>query len=544
VPRVPAAFDVVVRGGTIYDGTGRDPYRGDLAIKGDGVAAVGVVAGRGTREIDATGLAVAPGFINMLSWATESLIEDGRSQSDIRQGVTLELFGEGWSMGPLNDQMKRDMREHQSDVKFDVAWNTLAGFLDHLVGRGISTNVASLVGATTVRINVLGHEDRPPTAPELDRMRSLVDRAMREGAIGVGSSLIYAPACFAKTDELVALCEVAARYGGLYTSHIRSETDGLVEAIDEVIEIVRRGGVRGEIYHLKQAGRTHWGKLDTVLEHIESARAAGLGVTADMYPYTAGATGLYAIMPPWVQEGGHDAWVKRLRDPAIRARVAEEMRRPAEGWENFLFSIDSPDGILLASLKNEKLKHLTGKTLGEVARMRGVTPEEAAIDLVVEDDSRVGAIYFTISEDNVKRQVQLPWMSFGSDAASLAPEGVFLRSNPHPRAYGTFARVLGHYSRDEGLIPLQEAVRRMTSLPAATMGIERRGTLAPGMYADVVVFDPASVRDHATYADPHRYSTGVAHVLVNGEQVIRDGEHTGATPGRVVRGRGVRVPQN
>ncbi len=536
-----AAFDLVVRGGTIYDGTGGDPYRGDLATRGDEVAAVGAVSGRGSREIDATGLAVAPGFINMLSWATESLLEDGRSQSDIRQGVTLELFGEGWSMGPLNDRMKRDMLERQSDVKFDVPWTTLGGFLDHLVKPGISTNVASLVGATTVRINVLGHEDRPPSPAELERMRALVDRAMRDGAIGVGSSLIYAPACFADTDELVALCEVAARHGGLYTSHIRSETDGLVEAIDEVIDIVKRTGVRGEIYHLKQAGRTHWGKLDVVLEHIEAARAAGLGVTADMYPYTAGATGLYAIMPPWVQEGGHDAWVQRLRDPAIRARVAEEMRRPAEGWENFLFSIDSPDGILLASLKNDKLKHLTGKTLGEVARMRGVTPEEAAIDLVVEDDSRVGAIYFTISEDNVKRQVQLPWMSFGSDAASLAPEGVFLRSNPHPRAYGTFARVLGHYSRDEGLMPLQEAVRRMTSFPAATMGIEKRGTLAAGMHADVVVFDPRAIKDHATYADPHRYSTGVAHVFVNGEQVIRDGEHTGATPGRVVRGRGAKA---
>lgn len=536
-----AEIDLVVRGGTIYDGSGGEPYRGDVATAGDRIAAVGSLSGRGAREIDASGLAVSPGFINMLSWATESLIEDGRSQSDIRQGVTLELFGEGWSMGPLNDRMKREMRERQSDVKFDVAWTTLGEFLGHLVSRGISTNVASLVGATTVRINVLGHEDRPPTPAELKQMRGLVDHAMRDGAIGVGSSLIYAPACFADTDELVALCEVAARHGGLYTSHIRSETDGLTEAIDEVIEIVRRSGVRGEIYHLKQAGRAHWGKLATVLEHIESARASGLGVTADMYPYTAGATGLYAIMPPWVQEGGHNEWVKRLRDPAIRARVAEEMRRPAEGWENFLHSIDSPDGILLASLKNEKLKHLTGKTLGEVAKMRGVTPEEAAIDLVVEDDSRVGAIYFTISEDNVRRQMQLPWMSFGSDAASLAPEGVFLRSNPHPRAYGTFARVLGHYSRDEGLVPLEEAVRRMTSFPAATMGIEGRGTLAAGMYADVVVFDPATVKDHATYADPHRYSTGVAHVLVNGEQVIRDGDHTGAKPGRVVRGRGARA---
>jgi N-acyl-D-amino-acid deacylase len=372
-------------------------------------------------------------------------------------------------------------------------------------------------------------------------MRGLVDEAMREGAIGVGSSLIYAPACFADADELAALCEVAARYRGLYTSHIRSETDGLLDAVDELIEIVRRTGVRGEIYHLKQAGRAHWGKLDTVLERIEAARDAGLGVTADMYPYTAGATGLYAIMPPWVQEGGHRAWVERLRDPGIRARVADEMRRPAEGWENFLHSVDSADGILLASFKSDRLKPLTGKTLGEVARMRRTGVEETAMDLVVEDDSRVGAIYFTISEENVRRQVRLPWMSFGSDAGSLAPEGVFLRSNPHPRAYGTFARVLARYVRDARLVPLEEAVRRMTSLPAATLGIEGRGRLARGMFADVVVFDPARVQDHATYTDPHRYATGVHHVLVNGVPVIHDGDHTGATPGRVVRGRGARA---
>ena len=532
------AYDLVVRSGTIYDGTGAAPYPGDVAVSGDTIAAVGVVDGRGEREIDATGLAVAPGFINMLSWATDSLIEDGRSQSDIRQGVTLEVFGEGWSMGPLSDVMKRQTRERQGDIKYEVVWETLGGFLDHLASRGIATNVASLVGATTVRIHVLGHEDRPPTPSELDRMRGLVDEAMREGAIGVGSSLIYAPACFARTDELVALCEVAARYGGLYTSHIRSETDGLMGAVNELLEIVRSTGVRGEIYHLKQAGRQHWPKLETVIERVEAARRSGLGVTADMYTYTAGATGLYAIMPPWVQEGGHRAWVERLRDPAIRARVVDEMRRLADGWENFLHSVESADGILLASLQSERLKHLTGKTLGEVARMRGVSPEEAAIDLVVEDDSRVGAIYFTMSEDNLRREVRLPWMAFGSDAGSLSPEGAFLRSNPHPRAYGTFARLLARYVRDEGLIPLEEAVRRLTSFPAATLGIERRGKLAVGMYADVVVFDPVHVQDHATYEEPHRYATGVVHVLVNGEPVIRDGEHTGAAPGRVVRGPG------
>jgi N-acyl-D-amino-acid deacylase len=533
--------DVVIRGGTVYDGTGGEPSEGDVAIDGDHVAVVGAVAGGGREEIDASGLAVAPGFINMLSWATESLIEDGRSQSDIRQGVTLEIFGEGWSMGPLTGAMRRERQERQGDIRFEIAWTTLAQYLDHLAGRGISCNVASLIGATTVRIHEVGYEDRPPTPDELRRMQELVRQAMREGALGVGSSLIYAPAVYAKTDELVALCAVAAEFDGLYTSHVRSEMEGGLAAIDEVIEIARRSGIRAEIYHLKQAGRQHWGDLDTEIERIEAARRDGLRVTADMYTYTAGATGLYATMPPWVQEGGHDAWVARLRDPRIRARVIDEMRRPAQGWENFLHAVDSPDGILLASFKNDALKPLTGKTVGEVARMRGRSPEDTIVDLVIEDDSRVGAIYFTISEDNVRRQIGLPWMSFGSDAASLAPEGVFLRSSPHPRAYGTFARLLGKYVREERVIPLAEAIRRLTTLPAANLGIERRGALAPGMFADVVVFDPARIQDHATYEHPHRYATGVAHVLVNGVAVLRDGEHTGARPGQVVRGRGARV---
>jgi N-acyl-D-amino-acid deacylase len=532
--------DVVIRGGTIFDGRGGDPREGDLAVDGDVIAAVGSVSGRGRTEIDARGLAVAPGFINMLSWATESLIEDGRSQSDIRQGVTLEIFGEGWSMGPLTGAMRRERQERQGDIRFEIAWTTLAQYLDHLAGRGISCNVASLVGATTVRIHEIGYEDRPPTPDELLRMQDLVRQAMREGALGVGSSLIYAPAVYARTDELVALCSAAAEFDGLYTSHVRSEMEGALAAIDEVIEIARRSGIRAEIYHLKQAGRRHWGDLETEIERIEAARREGLRVTADMYTYTAGATGLYATMPPWVQEGGHDAWVTRLRDPRIRARVIDEMRRPAQGWENFLHAVDSPDGILLASFKNDALKPLTGKTVGEVARSRGRSPEDTIVDLVIEDDSRVGAIYFTISEDNVRRQIGLPWMSFGSDAASLAPEGVFLRSSPHPRAYGTFARLLGKYVRDERVIPLAEAIRRLTTLPAANLGIERRGALAPGMFADVVVFDPAGIQDHATYEQPHRYATGVTHVLVNGVAVLRDGEHTDARPGRVVRGRGAR----
>lgn len=539
---MPAAYDLVLRAGTVVDGTGGEPYAGDVAVAGDRVAAVGRVEGRGETEIDADGLVVAPGFINMLSWATESLIEDGRSQSDIRQGVTLEVFGEGTSMGPLSDAMKRERLERQGDIRYEVTWTTLGQYLDGLVARGVSCNVASLIGATTVRVHVVGYDDRRATPAELDRMRALVDHAMREGALGVGSSLIYTPAAFADTDELVALCEAAARYGGLYTSHIRSEADRLLEAIDEVIAISRRAGIRAEIYHLKQAGRPAWARYHEAIGRIEAARAAGLPVTADMYPYTAGATGLYGVMPPWVQEGGHRAWVERLKDPAVRARLVEEMRRPGQGWENFLVAVGSPDSILLASFRGEALKPLTGKTLGEVARLRGTSPEETAMDLVVEDDSGVGAIYFHISDDNVRRQMVLPWVSFGSDAGSLAPEGVFLRSNPHPRAYGTFARVLARYVREERVVPLTEAVRRMTSLPAATLGIADRGRLAPGIYADVVAFDAARIQDHATYERPHRYATGVAHVLVNGVPVIRDGEHTGARPGRVVRGRGARVP--
>jgi N-acyl-D-aspartate/D-glutamate deacylase len=538
---MPDGFDIVIRGGAIYDGRGGEPFTGDVAVSGDRIAAVGKVDGRGAAEIDAHGMAVTPGFINMLSWATESLIEDGRSQSDIRQGVTLEVFGEGNSMGPFTGAMRKERIERQGDIRFEIPWTTLAEYLDHLVARGISCNVGSLIGATTVRVHEVGYADRPPTPEELTRMCELVRAAMRDGALGLGSSLIYAPAVYAKTDELVALCAAAAEYGGLYTSHVRSEMEGALEAVDEVVEIARRSGIRAEIYHLKQAGREHWGDLDIEIARIEAARAAGLAVTADMYTYTAGATGLYATMPPWVQEGGHSAWVARLRDERIRARVIDEMRRPAQGWENFLHAVDSPDGILLASFRSESLKPLTGKTIGEVARMRGRSAEDTIVDLVIEDDSRVGAIYFTISEDNVRRQVALPWMSFGSDAASLAPEGVFLRSSPHPRAYGTFARLLGLYVRDEGVVPLAEAVRRLTSLPARTLRLEGRGRLAPGMYADVVVFDPARIRDRATYERPHQYAAGVVHVLVNGTAVLRNGEHTGALPGRVVRGPGART---
>jgi N-acyl-D-amino-acid deacylase len=524
--------DVVLRGGTVYDGEGGMPYAADVAIDGDVIDAVmPAIADRGRAEIDVSGLAVAPGFINMLSWAIPSLIADGRAQSDVRQGVTCEIFGEGSSMGPLTEQMRRDHIDRQGDIKYDVPWTTLRQGLDHLVRLGVSVNVASFVGATTLRVHEVGYEDRPPSSAELERMRQLARHAMAEGALGVGSALIYTPGTFASTDELVALCETT---GGLYISHLRNEGDRLLEAVDELIEIAWRARVRAEIYHLKQAGRANWDKLPKVIERIEAARAAGIEVTADMYPYTAGATGLNAAMPPWVQEGGFNAWVARLREPAIRERVTREMRAPGRTWENLYLAAGGADGVLLVSFKNERLKPLTGRTLAEVARERAVTPEETAIDLVVEDQSRVGACYFVASEDNLRRQVALPWMSFGSDEAAPAPEGVFLRSNPHPRAYGTFARVLGHYVRDEGLIPLSEAIRRLTKLPAENLRLERRGTIARGQFADLVVFDPDGIRDHATYADPHRYATGVVHVFVNGTQVLRDGEHTGARPGRVL----------
>lgn len=535
----PAEFDVIVRGGTVYDGSGEAPRVADVGVLDDTVAAVGDLSTATARiEVDAAGLAVAPGFINMLSWATESLIEDGRGLSDIRQGVTLEVFGEGFSYGPLNEEMKEELLRRQTDIRYDVQWTTLGEYLEHLVERGISPNVASFVGATTVRIHELGHEDRAPTPQELQRMRELVRRAMEEGALGVGSSLIYAPAFYADTEELIALATAAGEYGGMYISHLRSEGNRLLEAVDELLAISREADVPAQIYHLKAAGRENWDKLDRVIEKVDSARAAGARITADMYTYTAGATGLDAAMPPWVQEGGHDAWVERLGDPAIRERVAREMAVPTDEWENLLLAAGSAENVLLVGFKQDSLKRYTGMSLAEVAEARGTSPEETAMELVVDDDSRVESVYFIMSEQNVRKKVALPWMSFDSDAAALAPEGVFLRSQPHPRAYGSFARLLARYVREEGVVSLEEAVRRLTSLPAENLGLRGRGRLAPGTFADLVVFDPKTVQDHATFEDPHQLATGVIHVFVNGEQVLRDGEHTGATPGRVVRGPG------
>lgn len=535
----PARYDVVIRNGMIYDGSGSAPRKGDVAIKGDRIAAVGDVGGgRGSIEIDAHGHGVAPGFINMLSWATETLIIDGRSESDIHQGVTLEVFGEGWSMGPLNEAMKRENLEQQTDFKYKIEWTTLGEYLDDLARRGISPNVASFVGAATVRIHELGYENRPPTAAELERMKDLVRQAMREGALGVGSALIYAPATYAATPELIELCKAAGEYGGMYITHMRSEGNHLLEAIDEVITIAREAGVPAEIYHFKAAGEANWPKMDAAIEKVNAARAAGLNISANMYTYSAGGTGLDAMIPPWAHEGGLKKMIERLRDPATRQRIVTEMRTPSESWENLGLLAGSPDRIILAAFGTNALKPLTGKTLGEVARMRGKSPEDTAIDLVIEDHGGTGAIFFLMSEENIRKGIAQPWVSFGSDEGSPAPEGVFLKSNPHPRAYGNVARLLRKYVREEKVISLQEAVRRLTSLPATTLKIDHRGLLQPGYYADVVVFDPDTVADHATYEKPHQYSTGVSDVFVNGVQVLRNGEHTGAKPGRVVRGPG------
>ncbi|HWJ59635.1 MAG TPA: D-aminoacylase [Sphingomicrobium sp.] len=537
--RPPASYSVLIKGGTIYDGSGGEPYRGDVALKGDRIVYVGPRApGRALRTVDASGKAVAPGFINMLSWAVESLIVDGRAMSDLMQGVTLEVFGEGNSMGPLTPEMKRLSVQRQDDIKYPIRWTSLAEYLDYLQRKGVSPNVASFIGATTVRVHELGEKDVDPTPEQLKRMQALVRNAMKEGAMGVGSSLIYAPANYAETPELIAITREAGKCGGMYISHMRSEANKLNEAIDELIAISRESGAPAEIYHFKQAGQPNWAKFDSAVAQVEKARGEGLKITADMYTYTAGATGLDAAMPPWVQSGGLEAWIERLKDPATRAKVIAEMRSPQTDWENLMRLTGSPDRVLFLGFKSAKLKPLTGKTLAEVAKMRGTSPEDTAIDLVIEDGSRVGTAYFLMNDDNVKRGTALPWMSFGSDEGGPAPEGVFLKSNSHPRAYGNVARLLGHYVRDEKSTSLASAVRRLTELPASNLKVRRRGSLKPGYYGDVVLFDPATVADHSTFEKPHQLATGVSDVFVNGVQVVRGGKHTGAKPGRVVRGPG------
>ena len=534
-------YDVILRGGTVYDGTGTPGRIADVGIRGDRIAAIGnLKSAHGKTVLDAKGLAVAPGFINMLSWSTDSLIADGRSQGEIRQGVTLEVMGEGNSMGPLTDEMKRRAVEQQGDIRYDIAWTTLAEYLAYLEKKGISTNVASYIGAATIREHVVGLDDRPATPAELEQMRALVRQEMQAGALGIGSSLIYAPGTYASTEELIELSKAAAPYGGRYISHLRSEGDRFLEAVDELIRIAREANVPAEIYHLKAAGASNWPKMDQAIAKIEAARQEGLRITADMYTYTAGATGFDACIPPWSRAGGYDALFKRIADPATRARMIAEMRAPAVGWENLCHAAGTPHGLLLVEFKNDALKPLTGKRLDEVMKIRGTDAESTILDLIAEDRTRVGVVFFLMSEDNVRKELRLPWVSFGSDASSMAPEGVFLKSSTHPRAYGNFARFLGKYVRDEKLVPLPEAIRRLTSLPAANLGLERRGVLKVGAYADVVAFDPATIADKATFEQPHQYAVGMRHVLVSGVPVLRDGEHTGATPGRALKGSGAR----
>ena len=532
-------YDVIIRGGMVYDGSGGTAIKTDVAITGDKVVKIGRLnASDGKVVIDATGLAVAPGFINMLSWSTETLLVDPRSLGELKQGVTTQIMGEGWSMGPLNDRMKKQTKDEQGDLKWEIEWTTLSEYLQHLERRGVSQNVASFIGATTIRMYVLGEEDKQPTPDEMQQMRELVRKEMEAGALGIGSSLIYAPAFYAKTEELIELCKVAAKYKGKYISHMRSEGNRLEEAVEELIRISREANIPAEIYHLKAAGRENWQKIDKVLAMVQAARKSGLKITANMYNYPAGATGLEASLPPWVLDGGYPALYKRIRDPETRKKILEEMRTPSDKWENLRLAAGSPERLLLVGFKNDKLKPLTGKTLDEVARMRGTDPENTILDLILEDQSRVGTVYFLMDEENIKKQIRVPWVSFGSDAESMAPEGAFLKSNPHPRAYGNFARLLGKYVRDEKIISLEEAIRRLTSLPATNLGLDRRGALKAGYFADVVIFDPKTIADKATFEKPHQFAVGVRDVFVNGVQMLKDGEHTGKFSGRAVYGPG------
>lgn len=536
-------YDTIIRNGMIYDGNGGEPFKSDIGINNDTIAFIGDLSDASAKnEADANGNAVAPGFINMLSWATESLIADGRSQSDIRQGVTLEVMGEGWSMGPLNEQLKKQQQESQTDIKYKIEWNTLGEYLAWLEKKGVSCNVASFVGATTIRMNVIGEESRDPSNAELDSMKLLVRQAMEEGALGIGTSLIYPPAFFAKTNELIELCKEAAKYGGSYISHMRSEGNKLHEAVEELITIAKEANIHAEIYHLKAAGKDNWPKMDSVIRRVERARSEGLNVTADMYTYIAGGTGLTATMPPTLQDGGFGKLIDRLKDPSVRKQTIKDMNSKTDKWENFFYAVGTPENILVVGFKQDSLKKYIGKSLAEVAKLRGQSPEETAMDLIIQDSTRVECIYFLMDENNVKKQVAIPWLSFGSDEGSYEPVGDFLKFNPHPRAYGNFARVLGKYVREEKVISLQEAIRKLAKLPATNLKIQKRGELKVGNYADIVIFDPVRIKDNATFEKPHQYAEGMIHVFVNGVQVLKGGEHTGTKPGRFVKGPGYKAP--
>ncbi|HMQ06582.1 MAG TPA: D-aminoacylase [Saprospiraceae bacterium] len=520
-------YDVLFVNGVIYDGSGQTPYIGNLGIRGDTIAAIGAFYGRSENTIDVDGKAIAPGFINMLSWANVSLIHDGRSQSDIRQGVTLEVLGEGTSMGPLNDTMKAAMKKNQGDIQFDIEWNTLGEYLHFLEKKGISTNITSFVGNGTIREYIIGMDNRKATPEEIKAMQDLLDVAMQEGAVGISSSLLYEPSRYANTDELIALSKTAAQYGGMYISHIRDEGDYLVESVKELLTIAREAEIRAEIYHLKASGENNWHKMDEVIAMIDNAREEGLSITADMYTYNASSTGLHIQLPEWVRDGGIEVAIERLKDTRLRSRIIRDIRfdRP-------------PDKIMFVGFRNPELRKYIGKRLSEVAMELRKSPKETMMDLIVEDNSRIQVVYFSMSEENIRKIIVQPWMSFCSDAGSYSAEGVFLQQSTHPRAYGSFARVIGKYSRDEELYPLEEGIRRLTSFPAEVLRIQNRGRLSQGYFADIVVFDPREVRDLATFEEPHQYAEGVHHVLVNGVFVLQDGEHTGAFPGRFVKGSG------
>ena len=535
-------YETIIRNGMIYDGNGGEAYQADIAINADTIAFIGNLSNESAKnEIDAKGMAVAPGFINMLSWSNESLIEDGRSQGELRQGVTLEVMGEGESMGPLNVKMKDQLKKGQTDIKYDVEWNTLGEYLNWLEKKGISCNVASFVGATTVREYVIGEDDRDPTPAQMDSMKLLVRQAMEEGAMGVGSSLIYPPAFFAKTNELTELCKEASKYNGMYISHIRNEGNKLFEAVDELMTIAKDANLPAEIYHFKASGKDNWWKVDSLIKKIDKARAAGLKITADMYTYSASATGLTAAFPPSLQDGGFDSLWHRLQRSDVREKMKKAMDSNAQDWENTYYGAGGARGVLLLAFKQDSLRKYIGKTLEEVAKIRGAPPEETAMNLIVEDSTRIGVSYFSMDSANVKKEVAVPWMSFCSDESSQAPEGVFLKTNPHPRAYGSFIRVLGKYSRDEKALPLQQAIYQLSKLPATNMKLQKRGELKVGNYADIVIFDPNTVKDNATFAKPHQYASGVVDVFVNGVQVLKEGEHTNAKPGRFVKGPGYKT---
>ena len=523
----PPVYDTVIRSGTIYDGSGSPAFTGDIAIKDDVIAKIGEVKEKGRTEINAEGLAVSPGFINMLSWANVTLLEDGRSQSDIRQGVTLEVLGEGRSMGPLTPDMKEEMINNQVDIKYDIPWTSLGEYLQYLEDKGVSTNVASFVGNGTLRRHVIGYDSREATSEEMDEMKALTRQAMEEGAVGISSALLYTPSMHASTDELIELAKVVAAYDGMYISHIRNEGDLLLESIDELLEIGAKGNLHAEVYHLKASGVQNWPKMDVAIRKIDSARNAGQPVTADIYTYNASSTGLHVQLPEWVRKGGIQEMIERLKDSKLRQKALDEIefRNP-------------PNTILLVGFKNEDLRKHIGKYLDELAKELGKSPAEAVVDLIVEDDSRIQVVYFSMSEDNILKKAAIPWVSFCSDAGSYTNEGVFLKQSTHPRAYGSFIRVLGKFVRDEKIMPMEEGIRKLTSLPATNLKIKNRGLLQEGYFADIVVFDPEEVRDQATFQRPHQYALGIQHVFVNGGHVLRDGEHTGATPGRFVKGPG------